>query len=72
MLYTAITLLGSENWHDAIEDGAVVRDVGSLYDPSAGFDFRKTLLDDLNKIADVIIMLAEDVEKKRDRLNKEN
>ena len=55
MLYTAITLLSSENWHDAIEDGAVIRDEGSVYDPSKGFDFRKALIDDLNKKLDAVI-----------------
>jgi hypothetical protein len=55
MLYTAITLLGSEHWHDAIEDGAVIRDEGSVYDPSKGFDFRKSLIDDLNKKLDAVI-----------------
>ena len=49
MLYTAINLVGSENWHDSIEDGAVIRDEGSSYDPNSGFLFRKALLDDLNK-----------------------
>ena len=31
MLYTAITLLGSENWHDAIENGSDIIDEGSKY-----------------------------------------
>jgi len=52
ILYTAKRLLQSENWHDAIEDGAVIRDEGTTYDPSPGFDFRKKLLDDLNKQLD--------------------
>ena len=29
----------------------------------------RTLLDELNKIADIVIMLADDVEVKEDRLN---
>lgn len=52
MLYTAIRLLQSENWHDAIEDGALVRDEGTTYDPSPGFRFREDLLDDLKKQMD--------------------
>jgi len=55
MLYTAINLLGSENWNDAIEDGAVIRDEGTSYDPSSGFNFRKALLDDLNKKLDAVV-----------------
>jgi hypothetical protein len=55
VLYTAKRLLGSENWHDAIEDGAVITDEGTRYDPSPGFDFRSDLLDDLNKQLDDLI-----------------
>lgn len=55
LLYTAIRLLQEENWHDAIEDGALVRDEGSTYDPSPGFRFREGLLDDLNKQLDDLI-----------------
>jgi len=55
MLYTAVTLIGSENWHDAIEDGAFVRDEGSSYDPSPGFNFRDDLLDNLNKKLDDVV-----------------
>jgi hypothetical protein len=55
VLYTAKRLLQSENWHDAIEDGAVIKDEGSLYDPSPGFDFRKKLLDELDDQLDKTI-----------------
>lgn len=55
ILYTAKRLLQSENWHDAIEDGAVIKDEGSLYDPSPGFDFRKKLLDELDDELDKTI-----------------
>jgi hypothetical protein len=55
MLYTAITLLGSENFHDAIEDGSDVSDEGSRYSPAPGFSFRKTLIDDLNKKLDDVV-----------------
>ena len=55
MLYTSITLLGSENWHDAIENGADVTDEGSKYSPSPGFDFREALLNDLNKKLDAVV-----------------
>ena len=52
VFYTAKRLLQQENWHDSIEDGAKITDEGTLYDPSPGFDFRKKLLDDLNKQLD--------------------
>ncbi len=55
MLYTAVTLLGSENWSDAIEDGSDISDEGSRYSPSPGFLFRKALLDDLNKKLDAVV-----------------
>jgi hypothetical protein len=55
ILYTAIRLLQSENWHDAIEDGALIRDEGTSYDPTPGFRFREGLLDDLNKRLDDLI-----------------
>jgi len=55
VLYTAKRLLQQENWHDAIEDGAVIKDEGSTYDPSPGFDFRSDLLDDLNKQLDDLV-----------------
>jgi len=55
ILYTAKRLLQEENWHDAIEDGAEIRDEGSTYDPSPGFNFRKALLDDINDQLDDLI-----------------
>jgi hypothetical protein len=55
VMYTAKRLLQQENWHDAIEDGAVIKDEGSVYDPSPGFNFRDDLLDDLNKQLDDIV-----------------
>jgi hypothetical protein len=55
MLYTAITLVGSENLHDAIEDGSVIRDEGSSYDPTPGLRFREALIDDLNKKLDAVV-----------------
>jgi len=55
ILYTAKRLLQEENWHDAIEDGALIRDEGSTYDPTPGFNFRDDLLDDLNKQLDDLV-----------------
>jgi len=49
ILQTAINLLYQENWEDAIEDGAVVTDETTRYDPSPGLRFRKDLMDMLNK-----------------------
>ena len=53
--YTAKRLLQQENWHDAIEDGAKITDEGTSYDPSPGFNFRKDLLDDLDKQLDDLV-----------------
>ena len=55
ILYTAKRLLQSENWHDAIEDGAEITDEGTRYNPTPGFNFRKALLDDLNDQLDDIV-----------------
>lgn len=55
MLYTAVTLLGSENWEDAIEDGSDISDEGSKYSPGPGLKFREKLIDDLNKKLDAVI-----------------
>jgi len=55
MLYTAINLIGSENWHDAIEDGNNISDEGSRFSPEPGFLFREKLLDDLNKKLDAVV-----------------
>lgn len=52
MLQTAIDLLMMENWEDAIEDGSVITDEGTRYDPSPGFDFREALLVKLRKMLD--------------------
>ena len=49
MLQTAIELLYSEVWEASAEDGAVITDEGTRYDPSPGLDTRKALLDDLQK-----------------------
>ena len=49
MLQTAIDLLRKELWEDSTEDGAVIADEGSKYDPSPGLRVRKDLLDDLQK-----------------------
>jgi len=55
VLQTAINLLYQENWEDAIEDGAVVTDEQSRYDPTPGLRFRNDLLDKLNKqLADLV------------------
>lgn len=55
VLYSSIRLLQSENWHDAIEDGATIRDEGTLYDPTPGFRFREALLKDLQKRLDDLV-----------------
>ncbi len=55
MLQTAIELLWSEIWLDSGEDGAVIRDEGTLYDPSPGLETRRALIDDLQKRLDKLI-----------------
>ena len=55
MIQTAIDLLRSELWEDSTEDGATIRDEGSLYNPSEGLKVRKDLLDDLTKRRDDLI-----------------
>jgi hypothetical protein len=57
LLYTALRLLGAENWHDAIEDGAEIRDEGTTYNPNPGFTFRAKLLDDAKKRLDDLIKM---------------
>jgi len=55
MLQTAIDLLQKELLEDASEDGAVVKDEGTSYDPSSGLRVRKELLDGLKKqLKDVV------------------
>jgi len=49
MLKTAYELLYQEFWEDTGEDGAVITDEGTRYDPSPGLDNRRALLEDLKK-----------------------
>jgi len=55
MLKTAYELLYSEFWEDTGEDGAVIRDEGTLYDPSPGLDNRRQLLEALKKRLDDLV-----------------
>jgi len=55
MLQTAVELLYSEVWEASVEDGAVVTDEGSRYDPSPGLDTRRALLDNLQNKLDKLI-----------------
>lgn len=55
MLQTAIDLLYMELWEDATEDGAVIRDENSEYDPEAGLKVRKDLLDNLQDRLDELV-----------------
>jgi len=55
MLKTAYELLYSEFWLDTGEDGAVVTDEGTRYDPSPGLDNRRQLLESLKKRLDDLI-----------------
>jgi hypothetical protein len=55
LLQTSVTLLRKELWADAYDDGAIVKDEGSHYDPSPGLRLRKELLDDLEKKLDTLV-----------------
>jgi hypothetical protein len=55
MLKTAYELLYQQISNDALEDGAVITDEGSRYDPSPGLSNRKALLDDLKKRLDKLV-----------------
>jgi hypothetical protein len=55
MVQTAIDLLRSELWEDSTEDGAMIKDEGSTYNPEPGLKIRKDLLDDLLKRRDDLI-----------------
>lgn len=52
MLACAYDLLSSETWEDNIEDGAVIKDEGSHYDPSPGLKQREEMLKRLKKRLD--------------------
>jgi hypothetical protein len=58
MLQTAIDLLMQENWEYTAEDGAVIRDEGTLYDPAPGFRFREDMIDKLQKRLDDLVRTA--------------
>jgi len=55
MLQCAIELLMQELWEDSGEDGAVINDEGTKYDPSPGLRAREDLLDKLKKRLDDLI-----------------
>lgn len=55
MLQTAIELLYSELWLDATEDGAMVKDEGSTYDPNDGQETRRKMLAGLQKRLDDLV-----------------
>ena len=55
MIQTAIDLLRSELWEDATEDGAVIKDDQTSYDPSSGLEIRRKLLADLVKRRDDLV-----------------
>jgi hypothetical protein len=55
MLQTAIELIQLELWEDAVEDGAELRDEGSHYDPAAGLEVRRKLIDNLQKKLDDLV-----------------
>ena len=55
MLQTSIDILYKELWEDATEDGAMIRDEGSVYDPEPGLKIREDMLDKLKKKLDDLI-----------------
>ncbi len=52
MLACAYDLVFSETWDYVSEDGAIIRDEGSAYNPSPGLEARDALLDKLKKRLD--------------------
>lgn len=52
MLQTSIDILYKELWEDATEDGAMIKDEGSVYDPEPGLKIREQMLDKLKKKLD--------------------
>jgi hypothetical protein len=52
ILACAYDLLSNETWEDHIEDGAVIKDEGSHYDPSPGLKGREEMLKRLKKRLD--------------------
>lgn len=59
ILQTAIDLITNELLHDSVEDGNIVKDNRTEYDPSIGLEVRKDLLsklkDDLDKLVKSLI-----------------
>lgn len=58
MLQTSIDILMQENWEFTAEDGAVIRDEGTLYDPAPGLRARTDLIDKLQKRLDDLVKTA--------------
>lgn len=55
MLQTTIDLLSQELWQDATEDGALVKDDTSTYDPDGGQKIRTGLIDKFQKRLDKLV-----------------
>ena len=55
MLQVAIDLLMQELWEDATEDGAIIKDDVSSYDPKGGQMIRNDLIDKLQKRLDNLV-----------------
>ncbi len=55
MIQTAIELIQLELWEDSVEDGSRIGDEGSVYDPGAGLEVRRKLVDNLRKRLDDLV-----------------
>jgi len=55
ILQTSIDILYKELWEDATEDGAAIKDEGSVYNPEPGLKIREEMLDKLKKKLDDLI-----------------
>lgn len=55
MIQTAMDLLMQELWEDSTENGAVIKDEGSHYDPEGGQKIRSELIDKLQKKLDDLV-----------------
>ncbi len=55
MLQCAIELIQLELWENSVEDGSLVKDEGSVYDPAAGLEVRRKLIGNLQKRLDDLV-----------------
>ena len=55
IIQTAIDLLEAENWRDYIENGAILTDSDTKWDPTPGFRARESAIKRLQKRLDDLV-----------------